>query len=285
LSAYASGVTVLDRFALFVVYALVFIGSLVGIIVLIGMRLVIRQRSVRRFVRSVRQRFESVESRGAQIVEEVPIEKPRKNPRASAIEMQQVRTIVRDAEKMWKQNKLEEVERLLIQALTISPSDIDVGAQLARLYLTTNRENKAEAMYRELLIQRDDVSFHANLGLAYYRQGKFLEACQSYQEALNRDPKNPERTAALGRSCIAAQRFDEAAPLLEKASQFLSRDTEILHLLADCYLQMNDREKAEESYRRIHKLEPYNEEIKAKIHSIRSHGEARPPEEGVMAAA
>lgn len=252
------------------VYALVFIGSLLGIVVLLGLRVLTRKRSIRRFVRSVQQRFESVEQRGASIVDEAPVEKPRKNPRTSAIEMQQVRTIVRNAEKAWKQEKTEEVERLLIQALTISPMDIDVRAQLARLYLTTGRENKAEAMYRELLQHRDDVAFHANLGLAHYKQGKFLEACQAYQEALNRDPKNPERTSALGRACIAAQRFEEAAPLLEKASQFLSRDTETLHLLAECYLQLGDREKAEEAYRRIHKLEPYNEDVKARIHAIRN---------------
>jgi len=229
----------------------------------------LRQRTIRRFVRSVRQRFDSAEARGAVLVDEVPIEKPHKNPRTSAIEMQQVRTLVSSADKAWKQQKYEEVERLLIQALTIHPNDIDVRAQLGKLYLTTDRENKAEAMYRELLQLRDDVTFHANLGLAYYRQGKFLEACQAYQEALNRDPKSPERCSALGRACIAARRFEEAASLLEKACQFLSRDTELLHLLAECYLQLGDREKAEDAYRRIHKLEPYNEDVKAKIAAMK----------------
>lgn len=261
------------------IYVYVFVGSLLCILVLGGARVMLRQRSVRRFVRSVRQRFDSVEERGAVLVEEVPIEKPRKNPRTSAIEMQQVRTLVTNADKAWKQQKYEEVERLLIQALTIHPHDIDVRAQLGKLYLTTERENKAEAMYRELLQLRDDVTFYANLGLAYYRQEKFLEACQAYQEALNRDPKNPERSAALGRACIAARRFEEAAALLEKASQFLSRDTEMLHLLAECYLQLGDREKAEEAYRRIHKLEPYNEDVKAKIAAMKEEPSTPGPQQ------
>lgn len=264
------------------VYAVVFIGSMIGIVALIGARVLVRQRAVRRFVRSLSQRFESAEARGARIVEETPVIKPRKSPRTSAIEMQQVRSIMHTAEKLWKQNKLEEVERLFIQALTIQPLDIDARAQLAKLYLTTERENKAEAMYRELLTQRDDVSFHANLGLSYYRQGKFLEACQAYQEALNRDAKNPERTAALGRACIAAHRFVDAVPLLEKASQFMSRDTEILHLLAECYLQLNDREMAENAYQRINKLEPYNEEVKARIRAIRT--EEQPAQEAQQVA-
>ena len=252
------------------IYAFVFIGSLSGILLLLGLRTLLRQRTIRRFVRSIRQRFDSVQARGAMIVEETPLQRPRKSPRTSAIELQQVRSLVRGAEKAAKQGMPEEVERVLIQALTIHPHDHNVAAQLAKLYLTTNRESKAEAMYRELLLSRDDVSFHANLGLAYYRQQKYVEACYAYQEALNRDPKNPERCAALGRACIAAGRFEEAAPLLEKASAFLSRDTELLHLLAECYLQLGNREKAEEAYRRINRLEPYNEEVKAKMRSIRS---------------
>jgi len=203
------------------------------------------------------------------LVEETQMPRPRKNPRASAIELQQVRSYTRAAEKALAQDKYEEAERNFIQALTIHPNAHDVRAQLAKLYLVTERESKAEAMYKELLQQCDDVSFHANLGLAYYKQGKYVEACYSYQEALNRDPKNPERSAALGRACIAAHRFEEAAPLLEKACAFLTRDTQLLHLLAESYLQLNQREKAEETYRRINKLEPYNEEVKSKLHSIK----------------
>jgi tetratricopeptide (TPR) repeat protein len=199
--------------------------------------------------------------------EEKRVERP-KSPRASAIDMQQVRTIARQAEKALAQQNPEEAERLFIQALTIQPNAADVQAQLAKLYLTTDRENKAEAMYKELLTRNDDVSFHSNLGLAYYRQGKFIEACQAYQEALNRDPQTPERTSALGRACIAAKRFEEAAPLLEKASQRLSRDVQLLHLLAECYIQLGRPDKAEEAYRRINKLEPYNEEVKSKITAL-----------------
>lgn len=250
-------------------YAIILIGSFLGICALLGARILMRQRTIRRFVRSVRQRFDSAEERGAMLVEETQMHRPRKNPRTSAIELQQVKTFTRSAEKALSQNKIEEAERLFIQALTIHPHAHDVSAQLAKLYLTTGRESKAEAMYKELLQHVDDVSFHANLGLAFYKQEKYVDACYAYQEALNRDPKNPERSAALGRACIAAHRFEEAVPLLEKATAFLTRNTELLHMLAESYLQLGQRDKAEEAYQRINKLEPYNEEVKAKMHSIR----------------
>ncbi|TSC80502.1 MAG: TPR Domain containing protein [Candidatus Peregrinibacteria bacterium Gr01-1014_25] len=249
-------------------YLIVFIGSVSLLALLLGGKVLLRQRFVRRFVRSVRQRLEAAEERGAVLLEETPTQRPAKSPRISAIELQQVRRLLRDADKAWSQDKLADVERMLIQGLTIQPRAVDVQAQLAKLYLTTDRESKAEALYKELLQQRDDVSFHANLGLAYYKQAKYVDACYAYQEALNRDPKNPERCAALGRACIAAQRFEEAAPLLEKACAHLSRDTQLLHLLAECYVQLNWVDKAEETYRRINRLEPYDEEVKAKIKSF-----------------
>ncbi|MFA6523790.1 MAG: tetratricopeptide repeat protein [Candidatus Peribacteraceae bacterium] len=250
------------------IYFTVLTVSLLGIVTLLGARALLRNRAVRRFVRSIKQRFQNAEDRGAQFIEERRVFRPRKNPRVSAIEMQQVRSLVRQAEKALAQNKIEDAERLFIQALTVQPHALDVQAQLAKLYLTSGRENKAEALYKELLGQRQDVSFFSNLGLAYYRQAKYVEACQSYQEALNREPQAPERSFALGRACIAAHRFEEAAPLLEKASVRLSRDTTLLHLLAECYMQLGHSDKAEETYRRINKLEPYDEEVKAKLLSL-----------------
>ncbi|MFH1443946.1 MAG: tetratricopeptide repeat protein [Candidatus Peregrinibacteria bacterium] len=250
------------------IYVYVLFGSLLGICLILGGRVLVRHHVIRRFVRSISQRTESAEERGAVILEETKIEKPRKSPRVSAIEMQQVRSLTREAEKASAQMKFEEAERSFIQALTINPKAFDVQAQLAKLYLLTDRDHKAEAMYRELLQHQEDVSYFANLGLAYYRQGKYVEACHAYQEALNRDPKSPERSAALGRACIAAQRFEEAAPLLEKAVVRLSRDTSLLHLLAECYLQLGHTEKAEDVYRRINRLEPYNESVKKKISAL-----------------
>ena len=252
------------------IYLIVFLVSLLGILVLVFSRLLLRNRSVRRLVRSVKVRFQSVEDRGAKIVEETVIEKPRRNPRTSAIELQKVRTLLRAAEKEIALQNIDKAEHLFIQALTVSPNAIEIQAELAKLYLTTHREAKAEALYKELIHKRDDVSFFANLGLAYYMQGKYVEACQAYQEALNRDPQTPERSAALGRACIAARRFEEAAPLLEKATARMARDTELLNLLAECYMQLTKNEKAEEVYRRINKIEPYNEGVKQKISVLSS---------------
>lgn len=250
------------------IYFVVFLTALLGIAVLFSGRILLRNRAVRRLVRSMKMRFQSVEDRGATLTPERTAEKPRRNPRTSAIELQKVRSLMRAAEKEIALQNNAEAEHLLIQALTINPEATDTQAELAKLYLTTGREAKAEALYKDLVGKRDDVSFFANLGLAYYMQAKYVDACYAYQEALNRDPQTPERSAALGRACIAARRFKDAAPLLEKAILRLARDIELLHLLAECYVQLGDNAKAEEVYRRINKIEPYNEGVKQKISAL-----------------
>jgi hypothetical protein len=39
-------------------------------------------------------------------------------------------------------------------------------------------------------------------------------------------------------------------------------------MLAECYLQLQMKDKAEEIYRRINKLEPYNEGVKEKLTAL-----------------
>lgn len=249
------------------VYILVLFGSFFGICAILGVRVALKNRGVRRFVRGVSKRTEKAQQRGLSM-KETRVERPKKNPRASAIDLQKVRTLLREAEKAEARKKYDEVEKLLIQALTIDPDSVESRAQLAKIYLVSDRDAKAEALYRELLTHSNDVSFHANLGLACYKQGKYEVACVSYYEACQLDPRTPERAAALGRSYKAAGRYREAADILEKTSERLARDIELLHMLGECYEKLGDLKAAEDAYERIHRLQPYDEAVKEKLSAL-----------------
>lgn len=220
-------------------------------------------------MRGISQRTEHAYARGM-ATRETRVEKPTKNPRASAIEMQKLRCLLREAEKVGARKQYDEVERLLIQALTVAPESVEARAELGKLYLLMDRDAKSEALYRELLHDTKDVSFYANLALACYKQGKFEQACVEYQHALDLDPKNPERAFALGRSCIAAKRFLEASKLLEHAAERIARDPELLRMLGECYEQLGDLANAENAYERLHRLQPYDTHIKEKLASLAS---------------
>ena len=218
-------------------------------------------------MRSVNHRTVEAEERGWNLPETV-VEKPTRSPRASAIALQKLRTLLRQAERASSRQDFDEVERLLIQALTVEPESIEAQAQLAKVYLTVGRDAKAEAMYRELVRENGDVSFYANLGLACYKQGKYEKAVAAYGRAMELDPKSPERVATVGRACLAAKRYDDAVLFLEKAVERLSRDTELLYMLAECYKHTGNRKKVEETYQKIHRLHPYDEEIKNRLSAL-----------------
>lgn len=247
------------------VYVVVFLASLLGILGILGTRAILLNRNVRRFVRALQGRRSHGVRREAQADRQPQRPGVASRPRH---EFQKLRTILRAADRALAKQDGAEGERLLIQALMIDPESLEAKACLAHLYLTSSRESKAEALYREIVQQSGSVVFSANLGLSCYRQGKFVESCYAYQEALNRDPHSPQRSYDLGKACMAAHRFADAARLLEKTASRLPRDTQLLRLLAECYLQIQDVQNAERTYRCIHRIEPYDEEIKRKIVSL-----------------
>lgn len=95
-------------------YVVVFLAAFFGIVVLVAGKVLLRNRGVRRLVRSMKLRFQSAEDRGASLVEERSVDRPRRNPRTSAIELQKVRSLMRSAEKEIALQNHGEAEHILI---------------------------------------------------------------------------------------------------------------------------------------------------------------------------
>jgi Flp pilus assembly protein TadD len=223
---------------------------------------------VRRVVRSVKKGLSDAEERNVKLIPDTPTDKAFKSPRARAIELQEVRTLIRDADRSLAKQDYEGAEKELIKALTVNHEDREVKTKLAKVYLETGMEPKAEALYTELLTGNKSPELYSNLGLTFYKQKKYTDSCHAYQESLNLDPQNPDRSYNLGRACIAAKRFEEAVPLLKKASQSLTKDIGLLRLLAECHLQLGDREGAQVAYNEINRLDPRDEDVKTKIREL-----------------
>lgn len=249
------------------IYILVLFGSFFAICAILGVRIALKNRNIRKFVHGVKARTEKAKERGL-TMRETRVEKPMRQARTSAVSMQKLRSLLREAEKTSSRENYVETERLLIQAITVAPESYEAKAELAKMYLLTNRDSKAEAIYIDLLKEREDISFYANLGLACYRQRKFQCAYAAYSDALRLDQKSPERSAALGRTCMALGEFTEGAELLEKACERMMRDTTVLFLLAECYEGLGDMHSAEDTYKRIHKIQPYDERVKEKLAAL-----------------
>jgi cytochrome c-type biogenesis protein CcmH/NrfG len=250
------------------IYLLVLIASAAGIVLLFLIRSTLQSHNVRRIVRAVRRGFSSYEERKAHMMHESALRKIEPVPRNSVAHLQQVRTLLRKAERALLRRDGNTAERTLIHALTLQPEARDVKIMLARLYLDTSRAQKAEVLYRELLCEAQEPSLLAYMGLACMKQRKFEEAREAYAEALRLKPRDPHYAGDLGRAHMALRRFEEAAALFERALESAPRDMNLLHLLGQCYMQSQEPEKAEETYRRINRLEPGNEDVKGKIAAL-----------------
>ncbi len=238
-----------------------------GFGVAFGSQRILDRQKVKTVVRSVQTNTDAAIKKG-QFVRKPLTSRPVDNPRTSAINLHEVGKLMREVEMALVQNRLAEAETFLIRALTLRPDYAPAQAELAKLYLQTAREPKAEALYEELVTANSDAEYYSELGLTYFVQGKYIEACAAYQEALNLDPDTPERSASLAHACMYAKRFQEAAALFEKAAAHLDKNTEILNLLAECYMKLGKPMQAEHIFKQVQALDPYNEEVKQRLSSF-----------------
>jgi serine/threonine-protein kinase len=92
---------------------------------------------------------------------------------------------------------------------------------------------------------------YANLALAYYDEGRFEDALQSYQLALKGDPRNPDThrnigdvQRRLGRSQEARAEYQRAIALAEELLMVNARDVRMIALIALCEAKLGDRAHA-----------------------------------------
>jgi tetratricopeptide (TPR) repeat protein len=252
-----------------VVYLIVLAAALLGVLIYVGTQSLWRRQSSRLFVRGVLRRTSAARKRGllppAGLSEEIGVLRIRR----TAADRHEVRTLVAEAEKAVSRRQFKTAEHCYIQALTVRQDDHAVQADLARLYLETGQPAKAEALYVEVLRHCDDPSCHANLGVAYYRLNRYEEAYEAYKRAYECDA-TPERAFSLARACLALRRYEEAVPLLEKAKTRFTRDTELLLLLGNAYLQTGKRDEAKDMFRHLHRMNPRDEAAKARLLALTS---------------
>lgn len=247
------------------VYIFVIVGSIIILSSVVGGRAFLAERAMKRFVRGISKRSER---RRYASSHETAVQRPKRSARTTALDLKKVRELLLTAERAIVRGNLAEAEFALIQALSTDQRSEAVRSQLAKLYLSMNKNEKAEAMYAELCAGVAMSAHFANLGLARYRLGKYLEASDAYAQALKGDPANPERQFSYGHALFAAGRFAEAASALEKASRQLARNIELLHMLAECHERLGDMTRARETYKKINKLQPYDESVKVKMAAL-----------------
>lgn len=135
-------------------------------------------------------------------------------------------------------------------------------AFLGEIYLSLGQYDQAQT-YLERALELDTqgvavADAFRNLGLLYSNQGRWEEALQPYQAALQRAPNQAYIAVELANNYIALGEIDQAIAVLSSIVERNPRDTTVLFSLGNAHTRNGDFDRAFEYYRRCLDVDPNN---------------------------
>jgi len=115
---------------------------------------------------------------------------------------------------------------------------------------------------KTLWMDPDDLETRNKLAMAFYRSNKLEEAEEEFMYVLRKDPKNYDALDGYGVLLIRKKKYSEALEYLQKAVKIHDQDPMIHVHLSAVYHQMNEREKAKDSWKRAKSLASNRAQVK-----------------------
>jgi Flp pilus assembly protein TadD len=85
---------------------------------------------------------------------------------------------------------------------------------------------------------------------------QLMEEIKLLQEAVKKEPRNPEIWTKLGNALMDSSRFNEAVDAYQKALDINPKDVDVRVDLGTCYRNMKEPNKAVEEYRKALQIDP-----------------------------
>jgi len=116
------------------------------------------------------------------------------------------------------QNRLDEAENFLKEAISLDPAFVDAMDHLGIVYRRQNRLAEAEEIYLRsiALNDRNRVPF-INLAVVYRLQGRLNDAFQMYRHVVITHPDDPEGYFGIGTIYYIIDDYDNAMPFFDMA--------------------------------------------------------------------
>ncbi len=145
-----------------------------------------------------------------------------------------------------KSGDLARATALCREVLKTSPNAAPVWATLARILSEQDRHTDAIAAAREAIaLSPKFAPFHADLADFYLRAGRRTESEAAARKALALDPRNDVALTTLATCSLAARRYKEAIPLLNRLQAVRGgKDRAVAQTAAAAYRKSGDMEGA-----------------------------------------
>ena len=161
----------------------------------------------------------------------------------------------------FKQGDTDKAINYFSKALDLSPRNIDRALKVATLLLKNSQTKDAEKIFRTMLRNnqdnldlREDV---ADLALEY---GLYKLAVNNYQRILTERPERDYLQRKLGESLLKGDKPKEAIAIFEKIVHRFPEDISLLLDLAQAYLDIKMRMRADKWATKAARIDPSNKQ-------------------------
>jgi tetratricopeptide (TPR) repeat protein len=145
-----------------------------------------------------------------------------------------------------------------LRAIELDANFADAYAYLAEAYADKDRVDRATEMANKAVALNDDSWLTQRAqGYVYEKRGRYREAVEAYQRAIDRHPNFSLLYLDLGRNLgVIRGRSDEAFAALEKASELDSNNAEVHDTIGLTYYNRGKYKDAQERFKRAIAADP-----------------------------
>lgn len=157
----------------------------------------------------------------------------------------------------------EEARSEIIRGLMIDRHSQELNISLAQLYEMEQDYEKAEILFRDIILHHDPkkADAYVYLGNNLLHQNKQLLAYDIYKKWLEKEPRNTQLLETLAELGYELHEYEEALLYARRLTEIQTKHTRGFELLGLSHLQVGSDQKAYETFLILRKIDPYNEVV------------------------
>lgn len=157
----------------------------------------------------------------------------------------------------------DEARSQIITGLMIDRHNEDLNILLAQLYEMEQDYEKAEILFRDIILHHDPKKADAYIYLwnNLIHQGKDTLAYDIFKKWLEKETRNIQLLETLGELAYELHEYEEALLYSRRLTETQPKNIRGFELLGLSHLQVGSDQKAYDTFLTLRKLEPYNEVV------------------------
>ncbi len=164
----------------------------------------------------------------------------------------------------YRHGRYEQARHWFGEVLEMTPKNVSAHTYLGATLLLLGRTDDAIQSFRRSIAIEPTYKAYANLAFAYWSEGRFPEAAEMYEKALDLDDRDHRVWAYLGavykclpkREAAADSAFRRAIALAEPLLTVNPNDAELLAQVATCYAALDEPYRSKRLVTRALELAP-----------------------------